>query len=119
MRVSRAPAVNAVVEMRRRAPRVSRIADVAEDVTRLDDISLAKGAEAIEMGVIVPLESGAEDEHHLPAEAIRPHARHQAAGRADDRRALRREDVNSLVPPSVRPCGAPGVNDSRTRRINR
>jgi hypothetical protein len=51
-----AVAVNAVVQVGRRAARVAGVADVAQDVACVNDVPLAECAEAIEVGIVVPLE---------------------------------------------------------------
>lgn len=65
-----ATVVDAVVQVRRRAACVAGVADVAKHVAGVHDVALAEAAEAIEMGVVMPLESRAKDADNLAAEPI-------------------------------------------------
>ena len=88
IRVLRAVTVNGVVQVGRRAARVAGVSDVPEHVAGLNDVALAEYAEAIEVRIVVPLESWPEDADNLAAEPIRTKACEDSARGADDRRAF-------------------------------
>jgi hypothetical protein len=104
------------VKVHRSAARIAGIAGIADHRPRIDTIAGAYCRIAIQVRVIVPLESGPEDPHHPAAEPIGADARHQAAGGAEHGRILHHKDVDSLM---VAPSGAsvsPRINESGTAR---
>lgn len=107
IRVPRGVAVNAVVQVGRRAARVAGVADVAQDVACVNDVPLDECAEAIEVGIVVPLEPRPQDAYDLTAEPIHPHACDDSTRGADHRRSLWCEDVDPLMSSAARPGRAP------------
>lgn len=108
-------AVNAVMQVWSRAPRIARVADVAQHIAGGDHVTRAEGSVTIEVRVIVPFQSRSEHTHDLTAKAIRANTGHNAMRRASDRRALGRKQIDSFVMTSARSCRSPGVRDPRRR----
>src|SRR5687767_9430290 len=99
--------------MGRRAARVARVADVAQHVAGLNDVALAERAEALQVRIVVPLESWSQDSDDLTAEPISSDACHDSTRGGDDRCPLRYEDVDPFMAPSARSRRAPGVRKSQ------
>ena len=92
---------------------VAAITGIPDDVTSLHAIAWTKIAVTIQMRVVVPLESGAEDPDHLASEPIVTDAYDQAGRRTHHGRVLWREDVDALMPATARTRIPPGVNEPR------
>lgn len=105
--------VDAVMQMHWSAARVAGIAGVTDDVARLDAIAGTEGAIAAQVRVVVALEAGTEDPHHLTAKVIGADAPDETARRTQHRRVLRGKDVDALMPASARSRIAPRVDELR------
>jgi hypothetical protein len=103
--------VHAVVEVAGRAEGVAGIADIAEDRAGGNYLAGADIGVAVEMSVVVHDQGGSDHLHHPPAQAVRADRQDDASRGADDGRSARREDVDSLVPPPLRPRRTPGVDE--------
>ena len=89
------------MQVHRAAASVPCITGIADDITHLDAIACAEGPIAIQVRVVVPLETGPEDPHYLAAEIIGADARHEAARGTYHWRILRREYVDALMATSA------------------
>jgi hypothetical protein len=119
------------VQVGGRAACVAGVPDVAEHVARPDDVSFAEVREPIEMRVIVPLQTWADDADNQPAEPIGSDTRDDSARGADHRSALGCENVDPFVSaaagarraPRVRHPSCPyrshGIRQARRRVLRR
>jgi hypothetical protein len=103
--------VDPVMQMGRSAACISRVAGIADNVARLYTITFTECGVAIQVRVVVPLETWSENPDHLAAESIRADTRHDSARRAQHRCVFRREDVDAFMPPATRPRVAPRVDE--------
>jgi hypothetical protein len=94
--------------------RVPGAPNIPQHLAGLNDVAGFNRCEPIEMGVLVRLETGAEDEHHIAAQAVGPNARDEAVRRAPNRRSARGEDVDPLVAPPERGCSSRVPDGSAT-----
>ena len=104
------------MQVHRSASGVARISCVADDVTRLNAIASAEHTIAIQVRVVVPLETRSEDPNRLASESVGPDVRDDASRSAQNRRVLRRDNVDALMLAATRPGVPSGINEPWPRR---
>jgi hypothetical protein len=106
--------INPVMQVRRAAASVTRVAGVTDDLTRLHAIAFTEDAVPSQVRVVVSLEAWTENPDCLAAESILADTRHDAARRTEYGRVSRREYVDAFMSASTRPRVAPRVDEPRS-----
>lgn len=97
--------------MRWSRARVAGIADVAKDVTAINDIAWFERAVTIEMRVVVNLSSWSKHVDYLSAELVGSYANDDSVSCTEYGCTAGRKDVDAFVGSSLTSWRTPGIGD--------
>jgi hypothetical protein len=97
------------MQMRRCTARIAGITHIAYDIARHHEISGLQISESVEVRVVMPMPSGAEDPNHIATQSVLTDSQDKTASSGSHRCSFPREDINPLVRPAAAAGGSPRI----------